>query len=336
MNLKNQIISLLTRENIKYNVNLKFPLDYIIPVYHSVSNEKIPHLEHIISYKNINNFEKDLDFLAKNFQFVNWDEFKEFVNGNLKPKKKIALLTFDDGLREFKTIIAPILLRKGIFAINFVNPEFIDNQKMMFRNQASLLVNAVLNAKEIPDKISQFLKINHINQQKVKDEILKIDFKNKEKLNEIATLFELDFKDYLLKNQPYLNIEEIHKLSDMGFTFGAHSMNHPLYNKLSLDRQLEETKDSLKFLKNNALKPETFAFPFTDYGVSKSFFDQLFTTEKELFCTFGSAGIKKDSFTKNFQRIPMENNKTAELTINEEITYFNIKKWLNKNTITRK
>jgi peptidoglycan/xylan/chitin deacetylase (PgdA/CDA1 family) len=44
---------------------------------------------------------------------VDWQEFKDFMSGNFKPAKKIALLTFDDGFREFYDTVAPVLERKG-------------------------------------------------------------------------------------------------------------------------------------------------------------------------------------------------------------------------------
>lgn len=336
MHLKKQIAQFLTPQINIEEIYQKFPLEYFIPVYHTVSDEKLPHLQHIIQYKNTRNFENDIDFLAKNFQLLDWEEYKNFVTGNLKPKKKIALLTFDDGLREFKTVIAPVLLRKGIFAINFINPSFIDNQEMMYRNKASLLINKILNSDKIPEKIYEFVNSKNQKKENLITEILKINFQNREKIDKIAEFLYVDFRDYLHHNQPYLNIEEIHTLKEQGFGFGAHSMNHVLYNEISIENQLEETKDSLKYLRNNTLNSEAFAFPFTDFGVSKSFFDRLFSEEKSLFCTFGSAGIKTDSYAKNFQRTPMENGKTMQETLREEISYYSLKKWLNKNTITRK
>jgi peptidoglycan/xylan/chitin deacetylase (PgdA/CDA1 family) len=72
----------------------------------------------MIQYKNTRQFE-DLDYMSKYFQLVNWQEFKDFMSGNFKPKKN-ALLTFDDGFREFYDTVAPVLERKGIYACNFI------------------------------------------------------------------------------------------------------------------------------------------------------------------------------------------------------------------------
>lgn len=314
--MKETVINLLAGFE-KGNIEKSFPLDYCLPVYHCVSDENLPHLNQIIKYKNVKQFEDDLDYFSKYFQFVNWDEFKDFVKGNFKPKKKIALLTFDDGFREFHDVIIPILERKGIYAINFINPEFIDNKDLMFRCKASLLVNRLeeLNFKE--------------------DSILKIKYENRKTLDDLAIQFEVDFEQFLKEQKPYLSFEQLENLTKRGFGISSHSWNHPLYHDLSLKEQIETTETSFNYLKNNNFLYESFAFPFTDFGVEKVFFDQLFQN-KDIFCSFGCAGIKLDSIHKNFQRIPMETGESASITLKKEIAYFRFKKLLNKNMIVRK
>ncbi|RXM60445.1 polysaccharide deacetylase family protein, partial [Chryseobacterium sp. CH1] len=103
---------------------------------------------------------KIFDHIATNFQFVDWQEFKDYWSGHFKPKKKIALLTFDDGFREFYDVVAPILERKGIYACNFVNPAFIDNEEMMFRCKSSLLADAVDKKKTIDPEVYRIFSLD--------------------------------------------------------------------------------------------------------------------------------------------------------------------------------
>ncbi|MCX8534285.1 polysaccharide deacetylase family protein [Chryseobacterium luquanense] len=327
--LKDKIIQFFSQfEN--ENIENSFPLNYCLPVYHCVSDENLPHLNQIINYKNVKQFEGDLDYLSKYFQFVNWDEFKDFINGNFKPKKKIAFLSFDDGLSEFYNIIVPILERKGIYAINFINPAFIDNKDLMFRSKASLIVNKI---KSQPTKNSEISEIisseNHI------EEILKIKYENSEKLNQIAEKLDISFDSFLQEQNPYLDLNQLKKLTNKGFGISAHSWDHPLYHNLSLNQQLETTQKTLDYLKENNLLTDSFAFPFTDFGVGKDFFEELFKNEN-LSCTFGSAGIKTDSFERNYQRIPMETGENAESILKKEISYYKMKRFINKNKIVRK
>ncbi|MCW3161402.1 polysaccharide deacetylase family protein [Chryseobacterium oryctis] len=328
--LKEKLIHFLANFE-KENIEQSFPLDYCVPVYHCVSDEKLPHIENVINYKKIKQFEQDLDYISKYFQFVNWSEFKDYVEGNFKPKKKIALLTFDDGFREFYDVIVPILERKGIYAINFINPAFIDNQDLMFRCKASLIINEIEKNNNVNPEV---YKILH-SKEDIKRQVLDINYLQKNTLDKLAQILEIDFNSFLKEQKPYLTTEQLHILTQKGFGISSHSWDHPRYDLLSLEHQLETTFKTFEYLKENNFLYESFAFPFTDFGVNKVFFDKLFEN-KDLFCTFGSAGVKLDSIERNFQRIPMETGENAELIIKKEIAYFRLKKLIHKNKIVRK
>ncbi|QOW11953.1 hypothetical protein Q73A0000_07960 [Kaistella flava (ex Peng et al. 2021)] len=317
------------------NFQKTYPLDYCIPVYHAVSNFHLPHLKHIIKYKSEKEFEKDLDILSKNFQFVNWDEFKDFRNGNFKPKKKIALLTFDDGLSEFHDVVVPILERKGIYAINFINPKFIGNTDLMYRCKASLLIERIVQSEKKPLNVFDDIIYNDQFKKLLIRKINAIKYSEPEKLDDLAKNFRESFSDYLIKYKPYMTFEQLKKVTQKGFGISNHGFDHPLYHELNLEEQIRNTSQSYDYLNENDFITESFAFPFTDFGVKREFFEKIFST-KDLFCSFGSAGLKRDSFEKNLQRIPMENGKDTNQILKEEIAYFNLKKLLNKNTIHRK
>lgn len=333
--MKDQIINLFTAFETDH-FGKSFPLNYCLPVYHCVSDEKIPHIRHVIQYKNTRQFEADIDCLSKHFQWVNWQEFKDFTSGNFKPQKKFALLTFDDGLREFYDIVAPILERKGIYACNFINPAFIDNREIMFRCKASLLIEALEKKKTIHSEISNILSLgSKAEKETLKNEILKITYQEKAILDSLAEKLEVDFKSYLKEHKPYLNTEELKNLTNRGFGISSHSWDHPKFGNLSLEQQIESIDKTFVYLKENDFLYESFAFPFTDFGVKNDFFEALFKN-KEMYCSFGAAGIKLDSVKRNYQRIPMETGESAERILKKEIAYFKLKKLMNKNTIVRR
>ncbi len=311
----------------------------IVPVYHLISDEKVPHIDNLYQVKKVNQFKKDLDFLLKNYNPISYSDFEELILKCEKPKKNSFLLTFDDGLSEFNDVIAPILFEKGIPAINFLNSDFVDNKNLFFRYKVSLLIEeiskneSILNEKNVQIWFSQFSK-----EKNYKTVLKEINFNNKHLLNDLAVLLNVDFKDYLETKKPYLTSNEIIDLQKKGFHFGAHSVNHPEYRLIDLENQLLQTKDCLAFLEKNQLATnKIFAFPFTDYGVSKAFFENVFEKDKILDLSFGCAGLKKDFSSKHIQRIPFEaNNLTARQILNSEYIYFMLKGVLGKNKITRK
>lgn len=332
--MKEKIISLLAGFE-KGNIEEKFPLDYCLPVYHCVSDEELPHIKNIIKYKNVKQFEEDLDCFSKYFQFVNWSEFKDYIKGNFKPQKKIALLTFDDGFRQFYDVVAPILERKGIYAINFINPGFIDNQDLMFRCKSSLIIEEIQKKDTLNPALYSILQTKDQSKENIRNRIFDINYHRRNILDQLGEAIELDFNTFAKEQKPYLNFEELNVLTQKGFGISSHSWDHPLYHELSLEQQLETTYKTFEYLKENHFLYDSFAFPFTDFGVKKIFFDELFKNS-DLFCSFGCAGVKFDSAEKNFQRIPMETGKSAETILRNETAYFRLKRILNKNKIVRK
>lgn len=307
------------------------PFANLILVYHLISDDDLKHATHLFPYRSVKQFEKDLDFLSKHFEFINWEDY----TNQKKTKKPGLLLTFDDGYSEFYNVIAPILSRKGIFSINYINPKFIDNQEMMWRNKASLIVSEIIEKEDYQNKISEFQDFG-IDLNQTINSILKINYQDKDQLDEIANYLGINFKNYLEKNPVYLTTEQLIKLKKDGFGIASHGWDHPLYNQLSLETQLENTQKSLDYVRENQFLNDSFAFPFTDHLVNNEFFDSIFHQNPDLKFTFGAAGLKLDSYSKNLQRIPIEiQNYSAEEILKNEILYYQILKKINKNKIIR-
>ena len=116
----------------------------LAPFYHAVSDIPMPHIRHLYRVKTVAEFERDLDFLLKHYTPIDFHELPNLLQHKPRSGKPPMLLSFDDGLREFYDPIAPILLRKGIPAICFLNSGFLDNKDLFFRYKASLLIDFLL------------------------------------------------------------------------------------------------------------------------------------------------------------------------------------------------
>ena len=334
MSLKKKLIHFSGKFD-RNTIDYSYPLDYFLPVYHSVSNDDQPHLKHIIKYKSVEEFEKELDLMLRYFDFVDWDNFKKYQLGEKKAKKKIALLTFDDGLRDFYDIVAPLLEKKGVFAINFINPQFIDNKDLMFRCKASLIIEELHKSERAILEIGTHFKIKNPTLKSVSKKINLINYLTQSDLDVVGNLLNLNFNDFLNSQKPYLSTSQLESLHNRGFGIAAHSWDHPLYFELSHEDQINTTTRSIRFIEERKYLSECFAFPFTDFGIKKDFFEELFA-KTNLFCSFGSAGIKTDSFERNYQRVPMETGEPATEILKDQIAYYKLKRLFYKNRIHRK
>ena len=169
---------------------------------------------------------------------------------------------------------------------------------------------------------------------KVFEKLLNFKYTDDYLLDQIALKIDYSFTDFLKLEQPYLTSVQIKELMNQDFSFGAHSIDHPLYADLSLENQLHQTRQSVDDIcQQYNLNYKAFAFPFTDTGVKYNFFTKVYSNNF-VDITFGTAGLKTGDFAKNIQRIPMEQHiKTAKIIINTEIVKAMLRTSLGKNKV---
>ena len=313
----------------------------ILPFYHTVSDKDLPHIKHLYRIRSEKQFRQDLDFILKYYKPVDIFEIRKIIEKGKKEINKYFMLSFDDGLREVYDLIAPILKKKGIPATFFINSGFVDNNDLFYRYKASILIETFQCkplSKESIEKVKKCLiKYKHWY-KKICKSILSVDYNKSEVLDEIAGIFEVDFREYLKIEKPYLSSYQIKELLKDGFTIGAHSVDHPDFQNISLSEQINQTLKSINFLRHKFnIDYKFFSFPFTDYKISKEYFESIYYKEKpKVDISFGAAGLKKDSFKFHLQRIPMEETSlSAKNYLTSEYLYYLLKKPLGKNKIYR-
>lgn len=306
----------------------------LFPTYHLISNREVPHVSNLYQIRNEKLFHEDLEFMLRHFNPISIDELLKWRNGQLRLDKPSFFLSFDDGLREVKEVIAPILIKKGIPAAFFINPAFIDNRELMFRNKASLLID-LFKRKKV--NLKKTFDSTGVKEERFIQIVKSAKYRERDILDKLALASEFSFWDYLKEKKPYLESEEVMQLKQQGFHIGAHSMDHPLYEQITLEEQAGQTSESVDFIIDKDFsKLKTFAFPFTDYGVSAALFNRMYEAMR-LDCSFGVAGIKHENFKFHFQRIPMEKSlNSARQIIATEYIYYILKSPFGKNHINRK
>ena len=305
----------------------------VMPFYHTISDRSLPHIRHLYPIKSVEHFTKDLDFLLSNYNPISYADLQELNAKGEEPSKPSFLLSFDDGLSEFHDIIAPILLKKGVPAICFLNSGFIDNADLFFRYKASLLIEEIT---ANPDLINGLNGVFESTENIVK-QIMGIGFADQAMLDTIASQINFDFQQYLTREKPYLTTNQIEKLISQGFHFGAHSIDHPEYQFIDYKEQLRQTQVSMDIVASRFnLNYRTFSFPFTDFNISKAFFDDI-QKKGGVDISFGCAGHRKEALPNHYQRIAFEmGNLSGEQILNAELLYFMVKQPFGKNLILRK
>jgi len=314
--------------------------DMILPFYHVVSDEAMPHVRNVYPVRTLKRFKKDLEFLLRHYEPVGMEDFLSGsrVEGRVKPS---MLLSFDDGLSEINDVVAPYLIEKGVPAAFFVNPAFIDNRKLFYRYKSSLIIDRLETINYSP-AVTELLQsryhLDEASRKSAREFILGLSSNNMHMIDEISELLELDFVSFLKIKKPYLELKQLNGLSDQGFYIGAHSMDHPLFANLRLEDMLEQYRESMEYVRLEiGGKFGIFSFPFTDDGVPGRFFEKIMGEDMPpLDASFGSAGLKKDPVPFHHQRIEMEvGHVPARTLLRGEYLYYLAKGLVGKNWIER-
>jgi len=281
----------------------------VVAYYHIVSDKDVPHVKHLYRFRNVAQFEQDLEAFLKVYEPIGLLDLLNSVTTGKRLPRRAFLLTFDDGFRELMEVVAPMLIRKGIPATFFLATAFLDNKEMALHNELSVLIDHI---NSLPEKqksqINESLSKRQLTGESVSEKLLSITYQRKHLVPQIAKSIECDLSGYLRRNRPYLTSDEVRKLIAQGFTMGAHSVDHPLYSALTLKEQLQQTSDSMSFVRQKfGLKYSTFSFPHGDSNVGAEFFKEVYTREI-LDISFGSAGMLKEAFPRHFQRLSPENS----------------------------
>lgn len=306
-------------------------------LYHTISPETPDFAKGAFPVKTPEQFEKDLDLLLKKWKPAEVDDLFSGESGQGK-----FLITFDDGLRGCYDYAMPILLRKGIQAVFFVNPSFVDNQGLFYRYKANILAEYIkLKASEGAPKT--VIKNKHTNFQEKKEETLKVlrihgiitkdplewlkraTYHHQTLLDEIASTLQIDFCKYLEVNQPYMSMANLEELNRNGFVIGAHSMRHPLYSDVLPQKQFSETLESLQWIRQN-FNPSRllFAFPFTADGVDAGLIEKV-NAKIPVDAFFGTSGYHYKGDV--VQRIALDSDQVpADKLLPFEIIYSGVKK----------
>ena len=313
----------------------------VMPFYHTVSDQELPHVASLYRIRSTREFERDLDRLLTLFRPVSALQVHEMIASGRAFDKPSVLISLDDGFREVAEIVAPILKRKGVPGLFFISPAFVDNKDMFYRCKCSLLIDRLKNIsspKGIFELISSRFPQKITTKAGLTGYLMKLDYNQTDTINELAGLFDMDFSSYLKVRQPYMTTGQIKELVEDGFELGAHSMDHPEYSLLSNSQQVKQTVDSMDYLCDTfGISNRYFAFPFTDSGVSGQFFEQMFSkVEGYPHLMFGTAGLKKDIYPRHLQRLPVEASTLgAKAYIRCEYILYLVKRMLGRHYVRR-
>lgn len=192
-------------------------------------------------------FEKQIRWVAKNYDIVSLDQAAPYLRGEAKSKTKMALITVDDGLRSAKTQIAPVLSSLGVPFSLFVTTHCVGQSWLpVFAGRLALWYTriATFNEYRLMDERDRLRAINEVIPKVKKGAIAERqkwlnqfhDLLPEEKWQELSRAYAQD---------RLLAWDEVAELSRSGVEIGSHGSRHALLGEhLPLSEIAFELKES--------------------------------------------------------------------------------------------
>jgi peptidoglycan/xylan/chitin deacetylase (PgdA/CDA1 family) len=288
-----------------------------------VSNVELPHLKHYRRLT-VEEFETDLDYLQRTFGFIGYDELERRRRSPDAVRDNSVVLTFDDGFAECASIVAPLLLKRGITCIFFVITDLIDNASMFRESAASLCIDSILKMPveqveamvrdlgidarlsppprrapagptRLPLAMADLGGRAEARLQPLLHWLLTIEPADTSLLARLSARLGVDAEAYLREVRPYISASEIRKLHCDGFTIGAHSRSHRLLHKLSREEAEREIVESCRIVRDlTGQRTVPFAFPYSGAGLDRNWLAQLLRQEDFIGLFFDTDGLRED------------------------------------------
>lgn len=253
-----------------------FRRDVLGLFYHSVSDEYLPHVQHLYAPEPVARFDAALQYIRRHYQPVD-DAQIEAYRFEGKPLPRRALhLSFDDGFSECYSVVRPLLLKHSIPCTFYVTTSWLDNASMFYRNKTSLCIEQMRTlehdaAKMVLTSLNNALSLSLRDVSSFERWIRTLQAAKEDIIDMTAKMLGVDVKAYLHERTPYLTREQVRTLHADGFTIGAHTVRHAKLATLS-DAEIErEIVDSAREVQAITGQPRvTLSFPYSGNGLRRA------------------------------------------------------------------
>lgn len=216
-----------------------------------------------------------INYLYKTCKIISLDDFLEIHRNNAATPENAVVITFDDGYRSNYTEVYPILEKYKIPATIFLTVGMIGSGRVLWPQKIKY---ALMNTKkQFVQMGAKRWKLNTSgNRERTIQELCKLlkgmpEQPRNHRVDELITSLDIKVDDSELPQM--LTWEQVKEMSDNGITFGAHTLNHPVLTRISLEDARKEIVESKRVLEEKIQKPvKYFAYP---YGTETDFSEDI-------------------------------------------------------------
>lgn len=231
-----------------------------ILTYHRVNDDQDPFFPSLPTEV----FERHMAFIARAYQVLPLESLVELMRRDKLPRHALAI-TFDDGYRDNLTHAAPVLARHGLPATIFLASGFIGSAEVPWFDRVALafkLPRARAFTAPWGDAVSLATETERV--QAMERTVAHLKQLPDDELHRIADtlLGALGVTDQKCFKNVMLSWDDVQALAGLGFSIGAHTVNHPILSRVPPQRAWTEILGSRTMIESACGRaPKAFAYP---------------------------------------------------------------------------
>ena len=197
-------------------------------------------------------FDQQLSFLSRYFNFVGVDDLVDFARRGKKLPPNPVFLSFDDGYRECLTVTLPLLERHGAKATFFIPTDHVTHRKLFWWDRIALAVHGARRERaEITYPVRVELDLA-VAPERAKAELIRLVKKTK-RLDVERFLSELEdacgvelsaAQEKKLVDDSLMTWDEVKLLAAAGMDVGSHTRSHRVLQTLDPSEHASELRGS--------------------------------------------------------------------------------------------
>lgn len=203
-------------------------------------------------------FERHVRMLSRSFHLIGTRELYTYVRGEQELPANPAMITFDDGYRECRDIVLPILLRYGARATFFIATSFVEERRIFWWDAMSYIVKSTRRRELVVDyPASRAYPVDQGDPRRAIEQILRVvkDCKGLDVprfVDAVARAADVPWSAGIergLASSLVLTWDDVRALRDAGMDIQSHTRTHRILQMVppeELDAELSGSRADLE------------------------------------------------------------------------------------------
>ena len=210
-------------------------------------------------------FEQQLRYIKKRFDCYWVSEVPELLSTKTGRCRPALILTFDDGLKNNLTRVAPLLEKYNIKATFYIVNDFLRGGQMLWFGEMRCLLMIIRNS-DLPQEIPLFSEKPKARWSEIKQFVDTVkDWPNDNRQRLLETLRRIlpapSFENWMKEEFEVMSRENVLRLPEM-VEIGSHTLTHPILTSITDEQAKNEIQDSKEKIESWLGKRiKTFCYP---------------------------------------------------------------------------